>query len=428
MFFAINSKTNEKVNSLTLEENPSYPFIKEEIWYADPDEIENHPKEKDIKKIEVRFRIGALDVENWNKTKYDISPHFFIPNRKKLKINIIPESKEHKLAKNWIYNKLKQEKLLINYSKVNKPYSYENQINLFDLMINKEKIGIETNCTYFGGIKSRIADVICPFQKIHPLFNTGIVFEIQFSKMMGRTKTDREMDWALKGYSVVWLFVEDFEEISDSNIALKKDSVNGDSNLSLLKSYIKNLKRTFKVEIQEEVRKLMLAQNNFKEECDKIKSKTELLYREKEKQINEFLEYKLKNLSENFQEEITNKIQKNFFKNNEEEIEEVIHKKVSYFLRDDKLKELEKELINKIDFDILMSKIKNEIYANMGNKIKAIAVYKQLIENPPRCPGCGALRILKKGEFWGCPNYKVCEAKTESLPPKIKELLKKELW
>jgi len=136
MFFAINSKTEEKVNSITIEHNPSYQFLNEEVWYADPDEIESCPNEIDIEKLEVKFREGSVDIINWNGTKYDVSPHFYIINKTKLGINTIPESKEHKLAKNWIYNKIKNKRLIINYSSINKPYKYKNEINLFDLPID----------------------------------------------------------------------------------------------------------------------------------------------------------------------------------------------------------------------------------------------------------------------------------------------------
>lgn len=255
MFYAINSKTTEKVNSLTVEENPSYEFIKEDTWYADADEIESCPKEINIEEIVVRFREGSTAISIKGK-KYAISPHFYIPNKTKLGINTIPESKEHKLAKNWIYNKLKQNKLLLNYSSINKPYKYNNQINLFDLPVDFEKIGIEISTKRIGGNMSRRADIICPFIIKHPILGNGIVFEIQFSRQKQRTKIDRESDWAIRGYSIAWLFKEDFEEINDSIIDLKKDSVDVESFANLIKQnnkyFIKNLKYT----IQEECRKL----------------------------------------------------------------------------------------------------------------------------------------------------------------------------
>ncbi len=190
MFFAINSKTNEKVNSLIIEQNPSYQFIQKEMWFADPDEIDFCPKEIDITRVEVRFREGKTNIINYNGTKYAISPHFFIPNKTKLRINTVPESKEHKLAKNWIYNKLKQKKLILRYSEINKPYKYFNEINLFDLPIDYNRIGIETNSSS-GIIETktiRRADVICPFIIKHPILGNGIVFEIQFSNQKQKTK------------------------------------------------------------------------------------------------------------------------------------------------------------------------------------------------------------------------------------------------
>ena len=117
-----------------------------------------------------------------------------------LNINTIPESKEHKLAKNWIYNKIKQKNLLLTYSIINKPYKYPNQINLFDLPLDYEKIGIEVITSTLR--EKRRADVICPFIRKHKILGKGIVFEIQFSKQKERTKKLRELDWAIRGYSI----------------------------------------------------------------------------------------------------------------------------------------------------------------------------------------------------------------------------------
>jgi len=256
MFFAINSKTEEKVNSITIKHNPSYQFLNEEVWYADPDEIESCPNEIDIEKLEVKFREGSVDIINWNGTKYDVSPHFYIINKTKLGINTIPESKEHKLAKNWIYNKIKNKRLIINYSSINKPYKYKNEINLFDLPIDYSKIGIEVTTSKIGSSISRRADVICPFIIKHPLLGNGIIFEIQFSKQKTKTKISRELDWSIRGYSVSWLHKNDFNEISEFIIDLKKESVDVDSFANLIKQNNKSFVRELKFVVQEECRKL----------------------------------------------------------------------------------------------------------------------------------------------------------------------------
>lgn len=301
MFFAINSKTNEKVNSITLESNPSYQFIKEDIWFADSDEIEDCPKGIDINKIIVKFREGARDIINWNGTKYDISPHFFIPNKEKLGINTIPETKEHKLAKNWVYNRIIKSKkeLIINYSQINKPYKYKNSVKLSELFINKEMIGIETSCSTFGKRIRRRADVICPFISKHQLFGNGIVFEIQFQQQRKTTEFDRELDWAIRGYSVCWLSKEDFNFITDILIDLKKDNVNVSSWASLIKQSNKQHIKNLKYSVQELCRKLDFKKqdifNSLKEKFEKI------LTEDLDVQIKELVRDEIDNYSSNFQ-------------------------------------------------------------------------------------------------------------------------------
>jgi len=284
MFFAINSKTGEKVNSLTIETNPSYQFIETEIWYADPDEIESCQKETDINKIEVCFRKGHTDIINFKGTKYDSSPHFFIPNKFKLGINVVPESKEHKQAKNWIYNKLQSSNLIISYCQINKPYKYTEDINLFDLPLDKDKIGIEISSSTFGERTYRRADIICPFKIKHNILGKGIVFEIQFSNQYEKTKISRELDWAIRGYSIAWLHKDDFDFISDLIIDLKKDKVNVNSFANLIKqnnkSFIKDLKfivqdscREFDLKKEEITSETFLLLEKVRQEIQKEKAK-----------------------------------------------------------------------------------------------------------------------------------------------------------
>lgn len=286
MFFAINSKTNEKVNSLTIETNPSYKFIEEEIWYADADEIESCPKELDINKIQVLFRKGHRDIINFLGTKYSCSPHFFIPNKFKLGINVIPESKEHKLAKNWIYNKLQKSNLIISYCQINKPYKYTENINLFDLPLDKDKIGIEVSCSTFGERTYRRADIICPFKSKHEILGKGIVFEIQFSNQYEKTKILRELDWAIRGFSVAWLYQEDFNFISDLIIDLKKDKVNVESFANLIKQNNKSFIRDLKFTVQDSCREFDNKKSQIETEIfnllEKIKQE---IQKEKAKQI-----------------------------------------------------------------------------------------------------------------------------------------------
>ncbi len=256
MFFAINHITKEKVNSITIEQNPSYNLIEEDTWFADPDEIDRCPTHIDITKIIVKFRQGSNDIINSSGTKYDISPHFFIPNKTKLGIDTIPESKEHKLAKNWIYNKLKKDELKIAYSSVSKPIKYNNIINLFELPIDKNMIGIESSSAVTKERTYRRADIICPFITKHPILGNGIVFEIQFSKQQKNTKESRELDWAIRGYSICWIFSTDIAIMNENIFETKEEELRIDSFAALIKKNNTSLIRNLKYTTKEEMRKI----------------------------------------------------------------------------------------------------------------------------------------------------------------------------
>lgn len=298
MFFAINSITKEKVNSLSIENDPTYSLASEETWYADPDEISSCPDEIDIEKIEVKFRDGATDIINFNGTKYDVAPHFFIPNKTKLGINTIPESKEHKLAKNWIYNKIKKKDLKIVYSSVSKPKKYNNIINLFDLPIDIKMVGIETTSSVSKTKTYRRADIICPFITKHPILGNGIIFEIQFSKQRDSTKLSRELDWAVRGYSICWILEKDIEVLSNTIFKTKEEELRVDSFAALIKqnnsSFIKNLKFS----TIEEMRKIEWKKNEILKQIFNAKlEKIEL-------QKND-----IRDIVENIFDELRNKIQ-----------------------------------------------------------------------------------------------------------------------
>jgi ssDNA-binding Zn-finger/Zn-ribbon topoisomerase 1 len=217
---AINSKTNEIVNAWSIDTDPSYLLYKEDIWYADPNNIEtfNPEKVKDIKKVEVKYRIGTEKVINKFGTEYSISPCFFIPNKEELEINTIPESAEHKSLKNWIYNKVKERKLIFSYSKVFKPFEYDNEININELDIDFNKIGIEI---IVKNNKKQRADIILPFKNKHEVFGCGIVIEVQLNKQYDHIEMRRSYEWAFKGYSICWVHKTDYED-QEGIIVLKE--------------------------------------------------------------------------------------------------------------------------------------------------------------------------------------------------------------
>jgi len=210
---AINATTKQIVVATFLESDSSYLDIAQEKWYINPSEVESfdNTKVQDISTIEVKWKKGTLDIINFKGTQYNRAPCFWIPNKEELGINVIPESREHKEIKTWIYNRIIQKNLKFKYSKVTKPYNYSNIITLNDFAIDYSKIGIEytiINNTY------QRADIIIPFKHRDKLFGCGIVIEIQLSKQHDNTTTDRTTDYGLKGYSLCWLWRKDFAALN----------------------------------------------------------------------------------------------------------------------------------------------------------------------------------------------------------------------
>jgi len=255
MFYAINKSTKERVNSIFIAENPSYQMPNEDIWFADPDEILNwnELKEKGINEVVVTF-IKDKEYINYNGTKVFVSPHFRILNKEALGINIIPESREHKLAKNWIYNRIKNDDLILIYSKINKPEIYENSVSLKELNLDLKRLGIETSVN--TTINSRRADIILPLLNKNDLWGNGIIFEVQFSNQFKETEDKRTMDWILKGYSVVWLKPEDFNFLDENFIELKNNKIRIEPFSTMLYYGTKDITKNMKYEIQEQCRLL----------------------------------------------------------------------------------------------------------------------------------------------------------------------------
>ncbi|MFP4019071.1 MAG: topoisomerase DNA-binding C4 zinc finger domain-containing protein [Bacteroidales bacterium] len=262
MFNAIHAETKKSVNSLNIEDDSSFNFPKKEKWYADPNEIESYDEDKveNIKEIEVKYRKKSKKIINKFGTEYFISPHFWIPNKKKLGINTVTESKEHKLAKNFIYNKLLNNDLEFVYSKVYSPEKYKNKF-LANGKIDKSRIGIEVVCK---NNKKQIADILLPFKKRDKLFGEGIVIEIQFTKQGKKQRKKRTINWCLKGYSISWYKINDFNEVSENFIELKDDVMKVEPMYKILKKYKEELVKDLRFSTQNLSRKIDEKMEEFK--------------------------------------------------------------------------------------------------------------------------------------------------------------------
>lgn len=344
MFFAINKKTNERIHSIAIFKNASYQTPYDEEWIADPDEIANWDEIKDkFPEIKVVY-VQHKEFINFKGTKVLTAPHFRIPNATKLGINIKPESREHKIAKNWIYQRLIDDDLQLFYSSVNKPFRAINPIKLSELPIDLNKLSIETR---IRDIKTQIADVILPFIKTHDLLGNGIVFEIQFSRQRESTKENRTLDWIFKGFSICWIYREDFDNITDVHIQVKNPILKISAYQPMLKWGGKQSIKNLRYASQEQSR----------------------LFELKEKEV-------IANFSKELED--NKELFLSFFTNMAKEI---------------KKESIGKEFIQEIN--------------QLKGRIEELEE-KREEETRPTCPKCSFPLVPRKGQygyFWGCSNY-----------------------
>lgn len=271
MFFAINIVTKKLVESYDVPRDPSYQFPENDIWYADPNsiDIEHTNKELDINKIVVTYVHQSEPIISPSGKTYVHSPHFRIQNKEKLGIYDIPESKEHLMVKNWVYN------LIIGgfdisfcYSELTKP-QIKNIIKLSELCPNFSAgmVGVEAR-EKMPGLK--VYDIIIPFIKRHPYFGEGIAVEVQFSNQSVPIEEKRSLDRALTGYSTAWLHISDFNKISEQMIELKNDTIPLSPFIRLIEKASEDITQNIRYTIQSEMRMLDFKVQQTKEEVARL--------------------------------------------------------------------------------------------------------------------------------------------------------------
>lgn len=201
---ARNSKTGKIIQAIDLTNDPSYANFKKEIWYADPDLIENANEEKypNKNKIPVYYR-KECERSNKRGENYIVSPNFALYPKTKKYIKIKNESQTHKKCKDFIYNYLNKQKIKLYYSQNQKEKNY---VDLKLFAYNK----LNTEEIILNGISKQITDVFLPLKKYHPVLGNGIVIEIQLSPQNNEETMERSFNYAAKGYSVIWIFPKDF--------------------------------------------------------------------------------------------------------------------------------------------------------------------------------------------------------------------------
>lgn len=217
---AINKSTGELVSAFEVFKNGSYQNLQKGEWISPKDSIYNWEelKEKGIEEEPVHFVREALINYKSGKNGWR-DPHFSIYPGSLAKT--IEESPTHKLLKNWLFNRLKNDDLEIRYSKGTKQHKYDNKLKLSQLNINWNDYEIEVTTK---GTKKLRADILLPLKNKDIFLGNGIIFEIQLSSQTEDQTHERTIERALHGYSVVWLFEKDFN-IEEDNIELQNNIV-----------------------------------------------------------------------------------------------------------------------------------------------------------------------------------------------------------
>lgn len=409
---AINKSTKELIDAIEVFKNGSYQNLTRGEWIGPQDSISNWDEieEKD------RFvhYVKEKEYVNWKGTNVWCSPCFAkYPGSK---ANTRSETPEHKMLKNWLFTKIKNDDLEIIYSTATKKYKFNNKIKLSELdeFIDWNNYSIEVP---IRSRKNLQADILLPFKKKHNLLGFGLVIEIQLSKQSEKTTYDRTIDRAINGYSTIWLFEKDFE-IEDNEIELKNNKLKVYSFVSELKHSGKKFAKELKLLVEEQCRFLDIKKEELIEKVEELEDYKIELISETKKEINKFFGYKIKEIGKNFNEEVANKVQDGFFEKNQYKINSLINQGLKNYIND----EVFKEMVNKLDLDNL----KEEARELLKEKIKNYEIYKGFISDPPRCYGCHSNLILDNGQYglWlKCPNYPMCKAKnTHSIPKEIKEI------
>ena len=214
---AINKSTNKLVNALEVFKNGSYQNLNKGEWISPRDSISNWD---DISEEDTYVHyVAEKAYENYKGTKIFTSPYFAVyPGSK---ANTVPESPIHKMLKDWLFNRLKLDDLDILFAKGVKPHKYENKYKFSELDINWNDYSIEVTTK---GTRNLRADILLPFNSKHQLLGSGIIFEIQLSEQTNKETYERTIGRALHGYSVCWLFEDNFI-IKDNTIQLKSNSL-----------------------------------------------------------------------------------------------------------------------------------------------------------------------------------------------------------
>lgn len=216
MFYAINKNTGVMINIIQARWDFNEEYFRKEIWYAPPHLIESVEGGVDITKLEVGFRTESKEIQRTGGSITKNRPHFYVKNATKLGVNLSPEQKEHTKAVNFILDLLEnKQKLCVSVAK--KPKCVLNTYELDYVLFDLSRLSIEV---IIQGTNQKRVDVFLPLKERDPLIGFGLVFEIQLTEQEESKILQRSFDRAIKGFSIIWLNKEHFEDITSDNLEM----------------------------------------------------------------------------------------------------------------------------------------------------------------------------------------------------------------
>lgn len=196
MLQAIHKSSGRKVTSYLMEADLEWTGKEKDEFLVILDYVENADDFISTGEIEIpcifiksHIRLKATPDQEF------VTAHFRCNHPKFIENKWMTESKEHKIAKQYIYDNWR----------ILKIYEGNNEYNLIDLGV--KDIRIER------GVGLKRADVLVDFKEPHEIFGKGICFEVQLSTQTERKTIERTFDRCAYGYSVTWVYSDSLQNI-----------------------------------------------------------------------------------------------------------------------------------------------------------------------------------------------------------------------
>lgn len=219
MDFAFNKRTKLFVSALEVYKNGAYQNTDRTEWIAPIDKVYNWSvlEKLNITEIPVFFKNAVIKkIDGHNKvirrscfSKYPNSP---------ADTDSEGESELHKTLKNFIIERIIEDDILFLYSSSDN----KNTIKISELGADIYQHRLDERSIQ-SSFKTR-ADILIPLKARNELFGNGIILEIQLSNQNDTKIEKRTIQRGLQGYSVAWIFKDDFY-IKDDCIFLKKNYI-----------------------------------------------------------------------------------------------------------------------------------------------------------------------------------------------------------